>query len=221
MLHVTVLLKHWSFRYMSTIAVVVGAGLIAFVARTASSLDWKLVVTTVSVGLSLIYFVQKQKLEEVHLFNGLFEKFNQRYDRLNERLAEIDNVDSEIGLTNEEKAILVDYFNLCGEEYLYYKLGYIYPEVWNAWLRGMQQYYCNKRIRKYWQEELRTNSYYGLTDSILRSGIKCGGRDDKPVAAGGVGNETETGVSSYGPISSVYPRRPEAPILIREVVVVD
>lgn len=115
MLHVTVLLKHWSFRYMSTIAVVVGAGLIAFVARTASSLDWKLVVTTVSVGLSLIYFVQKQKLEEVHLFNGLFEKFNQRYDRLNERLAEIDNVDSEIGLTNEEKAILVDYFNLCGK----------------------------------------------------------------------------------------------------------
>lgn len=63
MQHVIVLLKHWSFRYMSILAVVVGGGLIAFVALSAESLDWKIVFTAVSVGLSLIYFIQKQRLE--------------------------------------------------------------------------------------------------------------------------------------------------------------
>lgn len=35
-----------------------------------------------------------------------------------------------VQLGQEDAATLYRYFNLCAEEYLYYKRGYIYPEVW-------------------------------------------------------------------------------------------
>jgi hypothetical protein len=57
---------------------------------------------------------------------------------------------------------LFDYFNLCGEEYLFYSQGYVYPEVWKAWFNGMEFFRPNPRIRQLWNEELKTGSYYGL-----------------------------------------------------------
>ena len=60
---------------------------------------------------------------------------------------------------------LNDYFNLCGEEYLFYRRGYIYPEVWKSWVAGMKIYYANERIKKLWAQELSNQSYYGLNVS--------------------------------------------------------
>ena len=57
---------------------------------------------------------------------------------------------------------LNDYFNLCGEEYLFYRRGFIYPEVWGSWVRGMNIYFKDDRIQELWLEELRNESYYGL-----------------------------------------------------------
>lgn len=185
MLEIIVHVKHWSFRYMTSLAIVIGAGLIIFVGLQPVSLDWKSVVTAVSVGLSLVYFIQKQRLEELKLFKELFEKFNQRYDDLNDDLARIVNIDPVVELTPPDKAKLVDYFNLCGEEYLYYRLGYIYPEVWKAWLRGMQQYYGQEHIGRIWREELKSDSYYGLSAALLGSGSRRGNRAAELVAAGG------------------------------------
>lgn len=131
--------------------------------------DWGLIITVVGTGLSLIYFAQKQKFEELHLFNTLFKDFNERYDSLNEDLTKISCDNVEIPLDKGAKETLVKYFNLCGEEYLYYSLGYIYPQVWNAWKRGMCVYASNKRVQSFWEEELRSGSYYGLSmNYILR-----------------------------------------------------
>lgn len=47
------------------------------------------IATVVGALLSVIYFLQKQKLEELRLFRELFEEFNTRYDGMNERLARI------------------------------------------------------------------------------------------------------------------------------------
>ena len=57
---------------------------------------------------------------------------------------------------------LYDYFNLCAEEYLFYKRGYIYPEVWWSWVAGMKFYHDDKRIKRLWVEELSSGSYYGF-----------------------------------------------------------
>jgi hypothetical protein len=63
---------------------------------------------------------------------------------------------------------LYNYFNLSGEEYFYYKQGYIYPEVWKAWRNGMKIFYQVERIKQEWDKELSNDSYYGLKPSELQ-----------------------------------------------------
>jgi hypothetical protein len=122
--------------------------------------------TVVGALLSLTYFVQKQKLEELRLFRELFKEFNDRYSELNEELARIKAEDTEETTTQElptqDQETLIDYFNLCGEEYLYFKRGYIDPSVWKAWFNGMKDNTATSRVKRLWQREKLTNSYYGL-----------------------------------------------------------
>ena len=113
------------------------------------------------------FFVQKQRLEELVLFNELFTKFNKRYGKLNEKLNEIVNDSSQAELSKDQIDTLYDYFNLCGEEYFYFNQRYIYPEVWESWVNGMKYYYRDPRIGKKWNEELKQNSYYGFSLDLL------------------------------------------------------
>jgi hypothetical protein len=121
----------------------------------------KLFVPIIGGLLSLLYFVQKQQLAELLVFKDLFDDFNCKYDTLNGDLLSIIN-DTKKVLGDNEKETLISYFNLCGEEYFYYKKGYIYPQVWDSWFKGMSIYYANDKIRVFWNEELDTNSYYGI-----------------------------------------------------------
>ncbi len=114
-------------------------------------------------AVSFAYFVQKQKLDETKLFRELFDQFNLRYNALNDELLLVLSGDPNASLAQKEEALLIDYFNLCAEEYLYFKRGYILPEVWQSWCNGMQQYYADPRIRRLWDSELVTNSYYGFS----------------------------------------------------------
>ena len=72
-------------------------------------------------------------------------------------------------LKKKHRETLDDYFNLCAEEYLYFKKGYIDKEVWQAWCNGMWFFLQNERIRKAWEDEEKTGSYYGLTTSKIRN----------------------------------------------------
>lgn len=153
----------WLFVAIPTVVFIV-------IVKFQSTGDWGLPITVAGTGLSLIYFAQKQRLEELHLFNALFKDFNERYDCLNDDLTKIACENEETSLDKDSKEVLVKYFNLCGEEYLYYSLGYIYPQVWNAWKKGMCYYASNKRIQDFWEEELSTGSYYELSmNYILKS----------------------------------------------------
>lgn len=113
------------------------------------------------VLLSLAYFLQKQKLEETRLFREIFKECNARYDSLNEELQSIAQKDPK-SLTPAEQGKIIDYLNLCGEEYLYYKRGYIEPSVWQAWHNGMKSIVAAPSIRAIWDQEKRTGSYYEL-----------------------------------------------------------
>ena len=155
-------MKHFLFRYYSWIALIafVLVGILA--AASGKAIDWRIFLLSLGTILSFVYFMQRQKLEELKLFKKLFTEFNKRYDELNEGLNRIIGTSPNAKLTRQDRDLLYDYFNLCGEEYLFYKQGYIYPEVWKAWRNGMQIYFRNKRVKKLWGEELKTGSYYGL-----------------------------------------------------------
>lgn len=121
----------------------------------------KAIVPAIGILLSCIYFIQKQKLDELKLFRELFTEFNARYDRLNDALAKIlENTTIDKG--TKEYLIIIDYFNLCGEEYFYFSKGYIDPAVWKTWKKGMDEYVAMPAINAIWQEEKTKDAYYGL-----------------------------------------------------------
>jgi hypothetical protein len=119
--------------------------------------------------LSFFYFIQKQTLEETQLFKELFNNFNARYDKLNASLNKIYEKNNDEPFEEKEQEILDDYFNLCAEEYLYFKREYIDLEVWQAWCNGMWFFLKNERIRRLWENEEKTGSYYGLTLNVICS----------------------------------------------------
>jgi len=125
--------------------------------------DWKILFTIAGSIISFAYFIQKQQLDEAKFINELFVQFNQRYANLNEKLNNIrENKKGFKEIQSDEIDTLNDYFNLCGEEYLFYRKGYIYREVWRSWVAGMKIYYDNERISRLWAHELSSESYYGL-----------------------------------------------------------
>ena len=117
----------------------------------------------VGLLLGFCYFLQKQQLEETRLMKELITDFNGRYDTMNEELQSIlkmGQVSPAPKLKPCEEKKVVDYFNLCAEEYLFYDLGYVEPRVWKAWKKGMKAYAKDPRIMELWKEEKRLGSYY-------------------------------------------------------------
>lgn len=112
-------------------------------------------------------------MEEAKLIKDLATQFNERYDGLNEELNSIVRTkDSAEPLVSTQKDTLYNYFNLCAEEYLFYRRGYIYPEVWDAWSRGMKTYFTDDdRVRELWNCESKTGSYYGLDFDTIFSAL--------------------------------------------------
>jgi len=155
-------MKRFLFRHYWWMVVVVVGPLIAWIHADGKDPDLKGTLTVIGSVVSGVFFVQKQKLEELKLFKDLFREFNQRYDQMNEKLNNIIDANASDKLTAEETKVLFDYFNLCGEEYLFFKRGYIDPLAWQAWHNGMRFFYKSPRINALWLRELEGNSYYGL-----------------------------------------------------------
>ena len=126
--------------------------------------DWPVALTLVVGLFTFAYTVQKQELEESKMFRELFGEFNRRYDEVDPQMNQILwEDDQKRALTPAQKDTLNRYFNLCAEEFLYFRKGYIDLRVWDAWIKGMKIYCKNARIRKFWAVELETGSYYGFT----------------------------------------------------------
>jgi hypothetical protein len=156
------------FKHYWWLALVVGASAVsiayAFGGESRMGLIWAALAGT----LGFCYFVQQQKLAETELFHKLFTAFNARYDCLNGKLA--DMAEHGGAATSEQRKVIADYFNLCAEEYLFYARGYIPREVWRAWCRGMAWYLRRHPFREVWDQEVKTESYYGLTLEIIHEG---------------------------------------------------
>jgi hypothetical protein len=107
-------------------------------------------------------FLHQHELARARFFFELFNRFNERYDGLNCELASIMAGPDHATLSVNEHSTLIDYFNLCAEEYMFYRRGYIPQDVWTFWCRGMREYAANKRIMRRWQAEAASCSYYGF-----------------------------------------------------------
>lgn len=155
--------KHWLYDHHLLITFALLLVVFLLWAFIGSLQTWSFLSSAIGAVLGLSYFVLKQHLDETRLFKELFSAFNARYDAMNADLYAVRDAPEDQPLTREEIMFLYDYFNLCAEEYLYYRKGYIYPEVWLAWHNGMKIFCKSSRIRKLWEKELQTNSYYGFT----------------------------------------------------------
>ena len=122
--------------------------------------DTQNLATVIGGSLGFCYFIQKQKLEEARFFRELFLEFNDRYQKIKDRLPkEWPPKEADLSLSGDARASAIEYFNLCSEEYLLYKRGYIPLEVWHSWVLGMNQYSYLKLL---WSDEAKTESYYGF-----------------------------------------------------------
>lgn len=127
-----------------------------------------LVGSIIAAALGFCYFAQQQKLAEMSLFKELFTEFNRRYDNLYERLRQI----ATSGKTPDEAACqaIIEYYNIWGEEYLFFAEGYVHREAWRSWCAGMLWYFEREPFRSIWEKENATNSYCGLSLDIIRRG---------------------------------------------------
>ncbi|MGA3212372.1 MAG: hypothetical protein ABSD20_13785 [Terriglobales bacterium] len=144
------------------------AVVLAFTAGQKASLVGSIIAAT----LGLCYFVLQQRLAEMRLFKELFVEFNRRYESLNERLLRAANsVAGQEGQDQLDRQVVIDYFNLCGEEYLFFREGYIHPRVWRSWCIAMLWYLNREPFRSMWEgDEEDTDTYYGLTRDEIERG---------------------------------------------------
>jgi hypothetical protein len=156
------------FRHYASIALIGAAVGISAVLVFATSDRMPIIGSVIAAILAFCYFVQQQKLAEISLFKDLFTEFNRRYDALNDRLAKIE--DSGAQMDPSDRQTIVDYFNLCAEEYLFFAEGYIHRAAWRSWCAGMLWYFDREPFRSVWNEESGTNSYYGLSVDTIRRG---------------------------------------------------
>jgi hypothetical protein len=108
----------------------------------------ELLLTGIGAVAGFAYFLYRQQLDETRLFKEMFVDFNGRYDKLNNDLNKILDGPKDGLLSVMERDTAFKYFNLCAEEYLFHKAGYIDDEVWKAWEKGMTIFFSHPRIER-------------------------------------------------------------------------
>jgi hypothetical protein len=120
-------------------------------------------ILTASVGglWALAFYLQQRHAEDARFMRALMTDFNTRYDRMNNTLQAV--VWSKgVPFTEKQNLQFIEYFNLCAEEWLFWRMGYIDEVVWKAWENGMRQYSKDERVYELWAIEAGTDSYYGF-----------------------------------------------------------
>jgi hypothetical protein len=146
--------------------------LVFFVPTMTPDIRGNLTAAIIGGAVAVVFFCQKQKLAETALFEKLFTRFNKRYGTLHGALQEIRA--GRLADEAEKHKVLVKYFNLCAEEFLFYEEGRIHPVAWRSWCNGMLYYVEEEHISKQWQDEIERDlsrtSYYGLTLEAIKKG---------------------------------------------------
>ena len=131
--------------------------------------DKKSLGLIISVGT--IYFgLLKYRIENDRVFKELFDSFNKRYTSEFNKLINKIRDNNKYELSSDDEIIIIDYFNLSAEEYLWYQRGRIPNKVWRSWKSGILENLRIAQIRKVYNSEMKTEdgkkSYYGLEKEL-------------------------------------------------------
>lgn len=122
------------------------------------------IATSITIFISLInHFQTRDKF-----FKSLFQEFNIRYDEMNSALMQLpQNRD----FNQIEIETVIKYLNLCAEEYMWVKRGWIPKDVWRSWENGIKMHLQNAEVQRIFNEEkkLWKSSYYGVIDQLLKT----------------------------------------------------
>jgi len=121
--------------------------------------------------VTIIYTRKSQELANDKMMKELYTEFNSRYNKLNDKLSIIESEfptmeKLEKAVNSEEmKQTIIDFFNLCAEEYYWYDhKKRIDKIVWLSWHNGLKYWYNNiEVIREMWQIEMQkvgSKGYY-------------------------------------------------------------
>ncbi len=129
-----------------------------------------LIISLVAIWLTSRYQKHTKKLANDKMMKELFTEFNQRYDAINNKLDEVSKLTLEQWnkLSSKEQlvkeGVVIDFFNICAEEYHWHKEGRINGNIWASWHKGMNDIYNrSKVIQNIWNEECKNEghkSYY-------------------------------------------------------------
>jgi hypothetical protein len=157
------------YRYLDIIVFITATSISCLLYLLVGKLE--LPVTIFAGGITLSVSIRQNRIENDRMFKELFLMFNLKYDeKFNNRLIEIERKTDRMHnyiLTEDEADLVIDYLNLCAEEYLWFWKGRIDRKVWNSWEEGMKYYLNIQSIREIVEKEKKQkNSYYGLFETL-------------------------------------------------------
>jgi len=116
-----------------------------------------IILGVLGIAITVYYSWHSNRLAHDKMMKELFADFNNRYDKINNFLVEIETrVPTFEQLDAFENSLLLkqavyDYFNLCSEEFYWYHKKRIDEIIWNSWQSGMIYWYNVTAIREMWK----------------------------------------------------------------------
>ncbi|MHA7128633.1 hypothetical protein [Algoriphagus namhaensis] len=104
--------------------------------------EFEALIAALILYFGILYNILVYKISIDKSFKELFNEFNKRFDNMNEDLNLIYNKNflSFHGSSRTSESIIIDYLNLCAEEYYWFKKGRIDLKVWESWKKGILFY---------------------------------------------------------------------------------
>lgn len=165
------IVTYW-LRYKESIIALLAYLIVILIFYNEGFKDVKLVIGLFAVITSIYFGLLKNNTENDKVFNQLFKEFNSKYEsEFREVLMEIDhNSKAELKdfvLDSNQSDQIVQYLNLCAEEFFWFKKGRIPKIVWNSWLIGIKYYLAIPVIQQIVKKEKsQKGSYYGFFDTL-------------------------------------------------------
>jgi hypothetical protein len=153
------------------LCIILITGITGFLVFIFLNIKIELLIAILGFGISIAFSLRQSQIENDKMFKELFVMYNDKYDtKFNNCLNKIDEEVSknpEYKLTEEQKPLIIDYLNLCAEEYLWHTKGRIDIVAWNSWERGMKYYLNINAIKLHIQNEKKQiDSYYGIFEYL-------------------------------------------------------
>lgn len=133
-----------------------------------------IIIGATSLFITFYYSRHTARISHDKMMKELFVEFNKRYSDLNDYLLKVSNsFSTKEQLDEAENSVLlkekiIDYFNLCAEEFFWYNhKNRIDGIVWESWQKGMNEWFKVESIRALWEEEVRK---YGEKTFYIKNG---------------------------------------------------